>query len=364
MYIRSFFTVIIVFCFSPLYSELYKASIAIPTEKDKQHPLLYFLYERHNKKMSTDDITSVLEALKSGEKNGEPFHLLIENVSPLIRLINKNRCHDLLHDLYILAKKDSMPNTTLEDVEVRKRINVGCMILKNEVPRLHRVLDEKKLGMTAPEHTELTNYLGKHSHMLTLQDIFNEMAQLYSTAVPTRDMFTPGTKIYDRLDCWLDDYNMRMTETKEYIEKYKVRTDISIFDIPIPIARLIKEAITLAGAKLFDFSLLKRVLELINLRKNKVMLVMGGYHCASLLRCLDDLNAYNEKFYAGNKEYNNNDPAVSNEDLQLILRMAAYDRLLESEQFEESQKMIFRRTLIGLVLCILLGISSKLLMYS
>lgn len=251
---------------------------------------LSFIFEQHNKnQVSTTDTDKIIEILKHAEEIGEPFHVLVEQTSPLKKIINPHE-RSLLIDL-IARAKDELQDTIIENIENRK-VSAIAETLLNKALWLQLIVEIAH--ETSPVHQEIPAYVGKTLKELTLQDVLTELESLLGAAAQVTARYHADAYLYSNLTDHLHNALEKMHLLRTVIAQKNI-------DIHVPLLTLSKEAAAemhshIQGPRdyLFDFNALDRVLGLLGLSKKNLLIIAGADHDKTLIRILTSTKRFHE----------------------------------------------------------------------
>lgn len=374
MVIRSF---LYVFFFSlPFLSQAdpYKISAGIAKDlgssKAGNTTELMFLLCAHEKQEDTRNADMVVRMLQEAEEKGEPFHVLIENISPLLRNLNKSK-KDLLYELlpkYEAWQKSTGKklNTVVEDIEIRKLSGIAAVMFTDMAPlsiSMNLMRENNRLDES------VRDYVKKGIKEINFQDVLDELDELLKMAHQARDLCagneTPPVieTLYERLnDALTVSCATHMALLKRRINKIGLDLNKPLFNIRYPDCCELRNPLADLVNGLFDFYAIKRIAELQKLNTKKIILITGGTHCDRIISGLENANLYKQAFWMGREEPDIND-IITPIYIQWAFRCNLYNHLLEMARRDDDEKLRQRRIacIVGLMACTAVVVSCKIL---
>lgn len=332
-----------------LYTRTYEATLLEPKSKEAQ---LLFLAEDHkvipdsrydkvlqylfNIPKKTEYINTVIRALQKAEKQGDPFHVCIEKACPLTRKNTKAETKCLLTDLAWRAKEE-LSTTVIEDIETRKKTGIPRYAWRSPFLQALSWNGDEEL------RKELVGYIGKTLFELTFQDLFDELRAMMDTAHEARALCKAEPKLHEYLGDAINNCTMFLNAFEDGFRNCGFDKSHTIVSVPQPKRHRLDVDLAQVTDALFDFHVLKRIIELQREAKKsgltkKIMIIAGGAHIDHLLYWLRVTNKYNELGQIPDSDPTSNS-AIPLDRLEWILRLCLADYALK-EALDHQEKDI------------------------
>ncbi len=315
-----------------------------------------------------DSLPNLVDLLKASEKKGEPFHVIIEHTNPLVRAFDEDvHKGDLLSEFLPRAQTE-LKGTVVEDIEKLRKFSTLAESLL-----LCRGSSTSVVAKLIDEENSLSNdiieYIGKPLAEVDFNDVLGELKDLLQMAVGLRDKCSSDKILFKRLDSELQNSITFMKRLDFTIKHYEIDCSTPLLYIDPKKAPVLYRDFNNIHKRFFNTIALKRMLELKELAKQRILVIAGDGHTINLRNHLIATQKYKKLCSVGLEDkIGSRAPMLTADQLKEIFNISLLDFFL-AESLEEERKvceiteaMRRRKTILGVLLvCAVVSYSAKVL---